>query len=231
MPKSVAILAENLSIRKQGQILLNKLSFEIKEGEYVGIVGPNGGGKTTLLRAILGLQKFKGKLDVLGHEAGSAESNAHVGYVPQHLIHESINLPLTVEEAVATGLVQNKTWGRLPQNAHERIVKSLKQVNMLPSLKKSLQQLSGGERQRIFLARALVRNPKILILDEPLSAVDEPSRNSFYKLLDDLNKHHGMTIVLVSHDIETVAEKTTKLFCINKTLTTGDKALHHHTHV
>ena len=196
------ITVENLAIKKGGTPILIDVSFDLNKGDYIGLVGPNGAGKTTLLHAILGL---------LNPSGGKVKrSTSKIGYVPQHFAVESFHLPITVSELVRTGLKNPRD-----KKAKKKMQSALKQVGMADFIKRNLQELSGGERQKVLLARALVDKPEILLLDEPMSALDDPSRVSFYELLASLNKA-GITVLLVSHDLEMVVKHVTRVICLNR---------------
>ncbi len=248
MPIAPLIQVKDLSVVRDGNPILEHVDFVIKEKEYVGIVGPNGGGKTTLLLTLLGLIKpTRGEIKVYGKPADDPKSRESIGYVPQTFLGQKFTYPITIEEVVATGVVRQGFWGNLNKREWKRVHEKLGLVGMKGSEKESFHSLSGGERQRVIIARALVGNPDILFLDEPLSAVDQPSQATFYKLLTQLNKG-GLTVVLVTHDLETVAKQVSRVLCLNQSIYLncktselseahnwseffGDsKALHHHSH-
>lgn len=248
MPSAPLIQVKDLSVVRDGNPILDHVEFTIKEKEYVGIVGPNGGGKTTLLLTLLGLMKpTRGEVKIYGKPADDPKSRESIGYVPQTFLGQKFTYPITVEEVVATGVIREGFWGGLNRREWKRVYEKLDLVGMKGSEKESFHSLSGGERQRVIIARALVGNPDILFLDEPLSAVDQPSQDTFYKLLSQLNKK-GLTIVLVTHDLEMVAKQVSRVLCLNQSIYLncktselseahnwseffGDaKAVHHHSH-
>lgn len=248
-PKAL-IQAEHVSVIREEDAVLDNVSFTIHAEEYVGIVGPNGGGKTTLLMAMLGLlQPTKGRVLIRGQAPSHPKALERVGYVPQTFLGRQFSFPITVEEVVATGLIKRQFFGPLSKKNWQEVAEILEEVGMRRYQKRSFHELSGGERQRVIIARALVSDPEILFLDEPLSAVDQPSQSEFYKLLTRLNKERGLTIILVSHDLEMVAREASRVLCLNQKLhlncTTsklkGDenwadvfgertKPIHHHSH-
>ena len=218
MPSAPLIQVKDLSVVRDGNAILDHLDFTIKEKEYVGIVGPNGGGKTTLLLTLLGLLKpTRGEVKIYGKPADDPKSREAIGYVPQTFLGQKFTYPITVEEVVATGVIQKGFWGTLSRREWKRVCEKLELVGMKGSEKESFHSLSGGERQRVIIARALVGNPDILFLDEPLSAVDQPSQETFYKLLNQLNRK-GLTVVLVSHDLEMVASQVSRVLCLNQSI-------------
>jgi len=224
---------KNLHVRKAGTLILEGISFDIERGDYIGLVGPNGAGKTTLLHALIGLETLdKGRVET---------EKAKLGYVPQHFAVESFHLPLTVSELVRTGLENPRE-----KQAQKKMKVALKKVGMQKFMDRNLQNLSGGERQKVLLARALVDEPDILFLDEPMSALDDPSRLKFYDLLKGLNEK-GIAILLVSHDLEMVVKHVTRVLCLNRKLNHAchavdlnseklkevfecDRFIHHHDH-
>lgn len=199
--KKTIIEVRNLSFCYRNNVILDNISFTIEEGSYVGIIGPNGGGKTTLLKLLLGLlQVHKGSISIFGKP---------IGYVPQHAVQENIAFPATVFEVVESGKSDIKK---------EEVQKALEIVGISHLRDKLLKKLSGGERQRVFVARALVGQPKLLILDEPFTGVDVASQENFYDLLEKLNTEKKITILFVSHDIDVISSKVKEILCLNKRL-------------
>lgn len=228
----------NFSYSEQNQVLQD-ISFEVNQNDFVGLIGPNGGGKTTLLKIILGILKpDSGKIEVFGN--GCKMARYKIGYVPQYS-QIDLNYPITAWEVVMIGFLGNKKIGssfNKPEKLKaEQVLKDLKLTDLK---QKTIGELSGGQRQRIMIARALVRNPELLILDEPTNNVDQESGRDLYELLRELNKK--MAIIIVSHDIDVVSRHVNKIFCLNKrivcnkaeevTTDYGDKKLKkvHHKH-
>ncbi len=249
MKNAMLIEAQNLSLEKQRHLILENVSFRLEPGEYAGLVGPNGAGKTTLIRLLLGLEKpSAGSLRVQGYAAGSREANRSIGYVPQHLSSATFNLPMTACEVVATGLARLRRWGPLRKEERLLCLRSLEQVGSARLASQDFQSLSGGEKQRVILARALASQPQLLLLDEPMSAIDSPSQKDFLELLHRLNRKEGLGILMVSHDLEMISRQVSKVLCLNRTLraachpdelTQGDLSatfgehishIHHHDH-
>ncbi|HED24812.1 MAG TPA: metal ABC transporter ATP-binding protein [Firmicutes bacterium] len=210
------VKAENLSVRLGGRNVLEKISFLVGEGELTGVIGPNGAGKTTLLRAILGLIPIsQGRLEVLG------SSHLHlkkvrplVGYMSQRKSYEK-NIPLSVADVVFTGLLTPATILRRVNKGSLKIKEALQAVGMEGFADRSFHELSGGEQQRVLLARALVRKPALLLLDEPNAGLDFPAQRKFNALLRELRERDKLTIILVSHDLFSVASTADQLICIN----------------
>ena len=217
IPNKPAIRVDNLSFSYRDHTVLEDVSFDVFPGEYIGIVGPNGGGKTTLLKILLG---------ILPVQKGSVfmDPGLKVGYVPQRLSQGVFNFPATVEEVLLNSL---------PRGDHEGAVeRALRITNTLQFRNRLISELSGGERQRVFIARALVLSPRILVLDEPATGVDQPSQSLFYDMMDRLHSLSGMTILFVSHDLEIVAKETNRVLYINHTVQSyhcpADILEHHH---
>lgn len=208
-----AISVKNIKVNLGGFEILNDVSIEIPQNEFLGIIGPNGGGKTTLLKVILGLLKpNKGEVLIMGNPL--KESKDLMGYVPQFNSFEK-DFPISVFDVVKLGVV-----GKKIKNISEVVIRALNLVEMFDFKDRLISELSGGQKQRVLIARALVSNPKILLLDEPTASVDTKSGRTFYELLKDLNKE--MTIVLVSHDIGVLSQYVNKIACLNKTLVYHD---------
>lgn len=205
----------------EGKSAVEGLSFTIAKGDYVGIIGPNGGGKTTTLKLLLGVLKpSQGSVKIFGQEVSKVRyERAHIGYVPQRLLQEEASFPITVREIVATGRVAGwRFLGRETEADKHAIGKALVTTDMLSLEKARISELSGGQRQRAFIARALAGEPEVLVLDEPTVGVDQVSEELFYSLLKKLNQELELTVVLVSHDIDVVHKEVKKLICVNRKL-------------
>jgi zinc transport system ATP-binding protein len=185
---------------RHGEPTLQNLNLQVEAGEYVGVIGPNGGGKTTLMKLLLGLlTPQKGEIRLFGVPRSEFRHWHKIGYVPQRFMSGDFKLPITVEEVVRFGtLAGDKT------SAQE----SLAHVGMEHFAKRRISELSGGQQQKVFIAKALASHPEILILDEPTAGVDVHAQD----------KEHGLTIILVSHDIDVVVNEVSKLACINEAL-------------
>lgn len=223
----VAIAAKDLSFSYNGSRVLDHLTFSINAGDYVGIIGPNGGGKTTLMKLILGLlEPTEGSLTVFGTSPAHARMHGRIGYVPQRVTQNDAAFPATVEEVVRSGRSAYKGMFRWMQAADRQAVEAaMEQTGILPFRKRLIGSLSGGERQRAFIARALVSNPSMLVLDEPTTGIDPAAREDFYNLLRMLHTEQHMGILFVSHDLEVMMKEAQSLLCINKVLVC-DRASH-----
>jgi zinc transport system ATP-binding protein len=195
--------------------VLVDISFETKENDFVGIIGPNGGGKTTLLKLVAGLLKpSSGSVSVFGEKP--SKSNETIGYVPQFLNIDK-QFPITAEQVVGMGLnSSSKLFKRGVQGDREAVQEAMKTVSIENIAKKYFGDLSLGQRQRCLIARALVSEPKLLLLDEPTASVDSAVEKDIYEIFHTLNEK--MTILLVSHDLGFVSSYVKNVFCINRTL-------------
>ncbi len=200
--------------------VLENLSFTIHEGDYVGLLGPNGSGKTTLLKLLLGvLTPDTGQISICGATPKDLTHRAQIGYVPQRASRTDWEFPATVREVVISGRTPLlKTFRGF--SAQDRAVaeEAMEIVDVAGLAERTIGELSGGQRQRVFIARALAAQPKLLILDEPTTGVDVTVQHAFYAFLKKLNTEYGITIVLVSHDIDAITHESSSVLCINKTL-------------
>lgn len=195
--------------------VLKGITMSIESHDFLGVIGPNGGGKTTLLRVLLGLvQPSQGQVLVLGDSP--EKTRRRIGYVPQHNLFDH-DFPINVWDVVLMG--RNGRAGLFARyNAEDKLAaeEALRIVQMLEHRNQQIGSLSGGEQQRVFIARALVTDPALLLLDEPTASVDPVMQTEFYEMLDNLKS--SMAIVLVSHDISAVSIHVDKLACLNQEL-------------
>ena len=210
---------ENVCFSYNSEEVIKNVSLQIHKGDYVGIVGPNGGGKTTLLKIMLGLLKPNdGKITLFGKDILAFKDWSKIGYVPQKTYVE-MNFPVTVEEMVAMGRYGKRGLFHFPTKTDkEQTHQALKQVNMFEYKDRQISDLSGGQQQRVFIARALASQPEIIFLDEPTVGVDVKTQKQFYTLLRKLNKELSLTLILISHELDVVAHEATELAYINRTL-------------
>ena len=221
---------ENLTFFYDRDVILDNINLSVHTGDFLAIIGPNGGGKSTLLKLILGLEKAKkGSVKVFGQTP--SKNLSLIGYVPQNT-NVNTDFPIKVIEVVLMGHVGEKTplfgYGK---DEVACAMGALAQVGMDEYAQAKIGSLSGGQRQRVMIARALCAHPKILILDEPTSSIDIKGQKEIYELLKLLNKN--ITIVVVSHDISVILEYANKAAHINKRLSyhdISDKKSTFHTH-
>ncbi len=195
------------------QEVLHNISFDIDNNAFLGIVGPNGGGKTTLLKLMLGLEKANtGSIVVMGQNPLFAREN--IGYVMQHIQYDN-NFPATVMDIVLMGLVHKKLLGWYSSNDHKKALVALDKTGTAELKDRSFTALSGGQRQRVLIAQALVANPSMLILDEPTANIDPEGEKTINSLLSILAK--TTTIIMVSHNLNTVLNSVSHVLCVNRT--------------
>ncbi len=206
---------EHLWFSYGAEPVLEDISLTIEPGEIVGLIGPNGSGKTTLLRLILGLlSPQRGTIRLFGAES----SQARIGYVRQRSWEYERTFPASVEEIVRLGRVPHRRWRPWRRSDTEAVERAMRAVHIEEVRKRPIRELSGGQQQRVFLARVLAQEPELLLLDEPTAAVDPTVEAEFYELLAQLNRERGLTIILVSHDIEAIVKQVTKIACLNRKL-------------
>ena len=212
---------KNLSFRVRDLKILSNISMEIFEGEYIAIIGPNGGGKTTLIRLLLGLEKpSSGEIKIFGKKYQNFKEWHKIGYVPQRASLVDTNFPATVEDIVSMGRVaKRKLFSRRSDEDRAAVEDAMKKMDVLDLREKMVGTLSGGQRQRVMIARALAPKPRILILDEPNTGVDMVSQQRFYSLLSKLNKEEGITILFITHDVGVIVDNIQRLFTINQNAT------------
>lgn len=203
-----------------GQVVVEDASFVVSAGEFVAILGPNGSGKTTLLRMALGLLKpTHGDVLLFGTRADRFHDWEKIGYVPQRVEGLETRFPATVAEVVAQGRYFGFDPLRLFRRGDRKRVDEALETVGIPSLRdRRVSSLSVGQQQRMLIARALVRRPAVMFMDEPVAGVDAAGREQFHSLIRHLNQDLGITIVLVSHDIGAVMREATTCACINRQL-------------
>lgn len=198
---------KDLSVYYGDFAAVKNVGFKLEEGEIMAIIGPNGSGKSTLLKAILGLVEHTGKVRLFGKNM--REVLGRIGYVPQRFSFDE-TFPLTVSEFLELSQLGNKN------NARRKQV--LEEVEMEKFGDKLIGELSGGQLQRVLIARALLNDPEIIFLDEATAGIDMEGEKNFYEIIRHLNQKHGMTIVLISHEINMVYKFATQVVCLNKDL-------------
>lgn len=204
------IKIENLCFNYDGSPVLSGINLTYKKEDFLAIVGPNGGGKSTLLKLILGLLlPTSGKIEI--------EKGLNLSYVPQ-FIPINKNFPISVKDVVLMGALTKSSFLRYDKEVRQRALELLEIVGMKDFAKKKISELSGGQRQRVYIARALLGKPDILLLDEPTSSIDLRGQNEIYSLLKELN-FKGMGVIIISHDINIALSYATKIAYINKTIT------------
>ena len=212
---------ENLNFTVRGQTILSQISLQIFSGDYIAIIGPNGGGKTTLVRMLLGLSEAtSGTINLFGKKQSEFKEWHKIGYVPQRASLVDANFPATVLDIVKMGRTAKRSiFSRMSEEDNNAVDDAIKKMDIENLKDKMVGTLSGGQRQRVMIARALASKPEILILDEPNTGVDVVSQKRFYALLAKLNKDEKMTILFITHDIGVIADDIGRLFTINQKAT------------
>ncbi|MBD3107601.1 metal ABC transporter ATP-binding protein [Bacillus sp. AGMB 02131] len=211
---------KDLSYRYEKEAVLEHININIPKGSFLAIIGPNGSGKSTLIKLMLGLLKVQtGSIELFGQPIQEFKDWDQIGYVSQKANSFNSGFPATVFEVVMSGLTKKIGLFHFAKKQHrEQVMSALKSVDMLDFADRNIGELSGGQQQRVFIARALVSDPQLLILDEPTVGVDAANETQFYKIVEHLNKDLGITIILVTHDIEAVSDEVTQVACLNKHL-------------
>jgi zinc transport system ATP-binding protein len=203
-----ALRVTDLCVHFGDHCALHHFDVEARRGEFIGVVGPNGGGKTTLLRAVLG---------ILPSAYGELHVEGPVAYVPQDAIHMDPHMPISVLEFVSLGRLDRRFWRRFKATDRDRVRAAMEEVAVWDLRGRRLSRLSGGQRQRVHIARALCQDAQLLLLDEPATGVDPKSREELYQLLRHLCDDHGLTVVMVSHDTESLAAVADRIVVVDKT--------------
>jgi zinc transport system ATP-binding protein len=203
------VKVSSVSFEYGSEKILDDISFSVNEGDFLGIIGPNGAGKTTLFFCMLGLiDGYTGEIKIFGEDIKRNKTILkQIGYIPQR---KSIDrrFPLTIKELVSLSIT-NKSYV-------DNVDKVLRYVDLYDNRNKIIGQLSGGQQQRVLIAKALVNNPKMLMLDEPTNELDQTSQDNFYLFLKQLNDEEKITIIWTSHDLDAVNRLSNKISCINK---------------
>ena len=202
---------KNLTVKYPDVKALDDVSFSVKEGDFLGIIGPNGAGKSTLFASMLRLNtKYQGVIKFFGQDIRrSKDYLKEIGYVPQKPIFEK-NFPATVKDIVHMSLRN--------ESNEKKIDEILQQLWIHELGDRRIGELSGGQQQRVFIAKALINDPKILILDEPVTGIDQQSIELFYSILRELNSKQKITIIWSSHDLDAVNQLANHVACLNRTL-------------
>lgn len=209
---------ENLDFGYNSEYILRGVSFSAEDGDYIGIVGPNGSGKTTLLKLILGFYRPKnGIVEVFGKTPSELKDRRVLGYLPQTHPEKSVNFPVTVKEVILMGLNSNRLFFSAKDRDYKRKLREALEIFGIRSLEnKLIGELSPGQRQKVFLLRALIHDPKLLLLDEPVAALDPESREEFYRILNVLNSERRTTILMVTHDVGEIGNYAKKLLYLDR---------------
>jgi len=216
-PKPIVEIRD-LSVKyPNGVMALEGINLDVNPKDLIALIGPNGAGKSTLLKVILGLTKAtNGSIKLFG-SSDLGKNLKYVGYVPQSAQARDPNLPFSVYETVMLGRTPVAgLFHGMKDKDRQKVEETLKLFGIYELKDRKIGQLSGGQSQRVFLAKAMVAEPKLLLLDEPTSGVDTSSKKEFYNILDRLNKERGITVILSSHDIGVITKIANRVLCVNK---------------
>ena len=211
---------KNLVVKRNDIPVIEGATFTINKGDYVGIVGPNGGGKTTLLRVILNFLSYtEGSIQLFGTDLAKFSLWQKVAYISQQATNFEDQFPLTVRELVSLGCIKKGRLGRnFTSEDWQNVDDNISFMGLNDVANRRIGQLSGGQKQRMFVAKALTHKPELILLDEPIVGVDSDAQEKFYKKLSDLNIKHKTTILIVTHDLASVFCRMSKILCVNKTV-------------
>jgi zinc transport system ATP-binding protein len=212
------ITFKNVSAGYGAGDVVENISFSVEKGDYVGVIGPNGGGKSTVLKMIAGVHKPRlGEVRVMGidPEKFTQKERSLIGYVRQETFIDT-SFPVKVKDVVLMGRYALIGPGRRPSDQDEQMaMDALKRTGMENFSGSHIGALSGGQKQRVFIARGIVNNPELLILDEPTTGVDAKNQHAFYELLLELKRNYHLTIIMATHDVSMVSDQVNKVTCVN----------------
>ncbi len=217
-----SVKIKDLQVKRGGHVIIDNVTLTANHGEILALIGKNGAGKTTLLKAILGNVGYKGSIDFFNSN-GNKISNPKIGYVPQRLSFDR-NTPITVLDLFCANSSAIPVWLGHSKKRKEKAYEILERAGAEKNIDKSIGSLSGGELQRVLLAFALEPHPDILLLDEPVSAVDRKGISTFYSLIKSMREDFHMPVILVSHDLGHVVKYATSYALINHTVIEVEKA-------
>ncbi|WP_295162199.1 metal ABC transporter ATP-binding protein [uncultured Brachyspira sp.] len=198
--------------------ILKCISFDINRGDFVSIIGSNGAGKSTILKLILGeINRYRGSINIYEEDIHKFKEWNKIGYLEQNAYSKILNFPATVYEIVMSNNFYDIGLFRFPNKNHRiKVMNSLRLFGMEKYKDRMISKLSGGQIQRVFLARTLISNPDILLLDEPANGVDSETVNLIYKILYDLNNEKKITVIMVTHDFERISYISNRIFCFEE---------------
>lgn len=216
--------------------VFHNLDLDIPQGDFVAVIGANGAGKSTMMKMLAhALEPTAGEIYYFGRPIAEFSEWQKIGYVPQNPAKLQREFPISVEEVVALGLLSSGSLlRRFGQQERQAVDEALTVFNLTGLRKRKIGELSGGQQQRVFLARAMVKRPEILLLDEPATGIDTASKAELYAMLKRINREQGVTIVMISHDLELAAEAAKSALCIDHGLCFRGEVhaalQHHHKH-
>ena len=216
--------------------VFHKLNLEIAEGDFVAVIGANGAGKSTLLKMLANvIEPTIGEISYYETPIGEFKNWERIGYVPQNPGRQQKDFPISVREVVGLGLLNpNSLIHRFTAQDKEAIAEIMERFNLTDLRHRKIGDLSGGQQQRVFLARAMVKQPKILLLDEPATGIDTAAKADIYAMLKKINREQGVTIIMVSHDLELAADAAQNALCLDHGICFWGEVhaalKHHHKH-
>ena len=198
--------------------ILKFISFDVNKGDFVSIIGSNGAGKSTILKLILGeISQFRGSIKLYEEDINKFKDWKRIGYLEQNAYSKIMNFPATVYEIVMSNNFADIGLFKFPNKTHRiKVINALELLGMEKYKNRMISKLSGGQIQRVFLARTLISEPDLLVLDEPTNGVDRETIDLIYKILQDLNKEKKVTIIMVTHDVEKMSSISNRVFCFEE---------------
>ncbi len=219
------IEVKNLNYKINNIEILKNISFSVQSGDYLAVIGPNGGGKSTLINTILGLKRgFSGNIKLFGQELSKFKDWTKIGFVPQRVIEVDKKFPITVYETIKLGRISSfrQFWRRDKSKEYQLIDEVMEKLKISHLKNRLIGELSGGQKQRVMIARALVSQPQLLILDEPNTGIDQETQKDFYSILHHLNRDKKITIIFITHDIGVIEDSINSIITINRELIKSD---------
>lgn len=218
MTNATIVEIQNLTFSYECHNVLENINLSINQGDVVAITGPNGAGKSTLIKLMMGVLKpVQGEIRIFGANPDQRQHKKRVGYVPQHATSFNKGFPTTVLEAVVAGRIANRgLFKPLTEQDYQQAEHSLELVGLHSERHRRLSSLSGGQQQRVFIARAMVSQPELVILDEPTVGIDSHAQQVVCELLKNLNQQHNLTLIIVTHETELIANIINRQVCLDK---------------
>lgn len=209
---------KNVHFGYTSEDILKCISFDVNKGDFVSIIGSNGAGKSTILKLILGeISQFRGSIKLYEEDINKFKDWKRIGYLEQNAYSKIMNFPATVYEIVMSNNFADIGLFKFPNKTHRiKVINALELLGMEKYKNRMISKLSGGQIQRVFLARTLISEPDLLVLDEPTNGVDRETIDLIYKILQDLNKEKKVTIIMVTHDVEKMSSISNRVFCFEE---------------
>ena len=214
----IVLEIKNVSFSYEKEKVVKNISLSFAKGDFAAFVGPNGAGKSTLIKMITGnLKTDQGQINIFGQPVNKIKDWTKIGYISQQVRDFNQSFPATVREIIASNLYKKLGLIKTMSSKLEpKVFKALKLVNMENFIDRKIGNLSGGQQQRIFIARMMVNDPELILLDEPLVGVDIKAQDDFYQIIGDINHNLGKTVIMVSHDVNLISKQANKVVCFDK---------------